>query len=615
MLRRSGKITAKTLEMRTGQFPTIDDSFLSDSKNDVTNITDSFSFSDLSIDSSYRDSDDDGETKEMDDATKTVYTDMVINGLRNAGIDVSGLEHGVIEPLGKKHGQSAVKPRVIDNATNGGLAYSTSSLTFQGNNHDKIADHNNCESADTFTRFDINLPDIDIPAFNMPKPSGSRYASTAVSDSLNADASNATRDVFAAGTVETVSGIRYSDALGNTGAMTALDPDMLATHGMYARNISESAKRAFMAATAREDATEAVRGMSQLGTVRRASIDSQPSYSGSHYARYGKPTPQHAAADGQMGTAAGLVEYGYKKPTDDTSTFVALAGETTRSMEGRRFKTQSVDDTSTFIALAEKSREIIENGIDDKASTFDKAKHIAKLAGAETPIAMALVAIMTLGLGGMAATGQLSDAGSVTSGIGSRVNGIISGISDLTTTAGAETATDDTSNYPHETINMADVLTGKQTQVMSWTGYCADGWWFSGRTWPTDILPNSGQETVHDAWNAAGSVFTNHVATLNGRYLVAVKPALGSPGQYIDIALENGTVIPAIVADTKGNENYGATDYKYVHSDGSIIELEVDADYGIDKSTGDVKSSGNVQTWIPEWASLVKSITKYERYV
>lgn len=615
MLRRSGKITAKTLEMRTGQFPTIDDSFPSDSKNDVTNITDSFSFSDLSIDSSYRDSDDDSETKEMDDATKTVYTDMVINGLRNAGIDVSGLEHGVIEPLGKKHGQSAVKPRVIDNATNGGLAYSTSSSTSQGNNHDKIANHNNCESADTFTRFDINLPDIDIPEFNIPKPSGSRYASTAASTSLNADASNATRDVFAAGTVETVSGIRYSDALGNTGAMTALDHDMLATHGMYARNISESAKRAFMAATAREDATEAVRGMSPLGTARHASIDSQPSYSGSHYARYGKPTPQHAAADGQRGTAAGLVEYGYKKPTDDTSTFVALAGDTTRSMEGRRFKTQSVDDTSTFIALAEKSREIIENGIDDKASTFDKAKHIAKLAGAEAPIAMALVAIMTLGLGGMAATGQLSDAGSVTSGIGSRVNGIISGISDLTTTAGAETATDDTSNYPHETINMADVLTGKQTQVMSWTGYCADGWWFSGRTWPTDILPNSGQETVHDAWNAAGSVFTNHVATLNGRYLVAVKPALGSPGQYIDIALENGTVIPAIVADTKGNENYGATDYKYVHSDGSIIELEVDADYGIDKSTGDVKSSGNVQTWIPEWASLVKSITKYERYV
>ena len=214
----------------------------------------------------------------------------------------------------------------------------------------------------------------------------------------------------------------------------------------------------------------------------------------------------------------------------------------------------------------------------------------------------------------MTAVGRLSDAGGVASGIGTGVDGIIGQIGGLTTQAEAET-TDGMQQYPHETIEMASVLTAPQSQVMSWTGYCADGWWFAGRTWPTDILSGSGQERVHDAWNAAGSVFTNHVATLDGRYLVAVKPTLGAAGQYIDITLENGTVIPAIVADTKGNENYGAADFQYVHSDGSIIELEVDADYGIEKSTGDVKSSGNVQSWIPEWASLVKSVTKYERYV
>lgn len=607
MLNRSGKITRKTIEMRTagstgtgyGPLPSAKDG----EPNAETQAAGAWNAGGYESDTPY------GQRgAEMDDAAKTVYADVVMKGLRDAGIDVSGLEQGIIAPLGTHFAAAAAATgREIDRETAELLdafgTYEPRRSAISGTDEDA-----GTPDERQFARFQLDLPGFEAPSFTMPASSKP--------------------DIKSVSTVETVGGIRYSDALGNTGSMTALDPDMLAAHGMYSKNISESARRAFTAASTKDGSTGSACGMTPLGTVRGKTADcgengttienGAPSEVERKEKRYAErrraDAPRHAAPSGQKGTASELVERGYRKPAGDTASFMAVAEEAGIVTGGKRFRTQSPDDTSTFVALAEKSREIIENGIDDGATPFETARHVARLTVAETPIAIALVAAMTIGIGGMTAVGRLSDAGGVASGIGTGVNGIIGQIGDLTTQAGAET-TDEMQQYPHETIDMASALTAPQSQVMSWTGYCADGWWFAGRTWPTDILAGSGQERVHDAWNAAGSVFTNHVATLDGRYLVAVKPALGEPGQYIDIALENGTVIPAIVADTKGNENYGATDYKYVHSDGSIIELEVDADYGIEKSTGDVKSSGNVQSWIPEWASLVKSVTKYERYV
>ena len=606
MLNRSGKITKKTIEMRSagmagtgyGPLPSAKDGE-PDAETQTAGTWNAGGYGD--------DTPCGQRGAEMDDAAKTVYADVVLKGLRDAGIDVSGLEQGIIAPLGTHFAAAAAATgREIDRETEELLdafgTYEPRTAERGGTSENAAAPDGN-----RFTRFELDLPDFEAPSFTMPASSKP--------------------DIKSVSTVETVGGIRYSDALGNTGSMTALDPDMLAAHGMYSKNISESARRAFMAASSKGGSDGSAHGMTPLGTVRGETADCSengtpiengaPSGAERKERRYAErrraDAPRHAAPSGQRGTASELVERGYRKPTGDTASFMAVA-ESAGIGAGQRFRTQSPDDTSTFIALAEKSREMIENGIDDGTTPFETARHVARLTVAEAPIAIALVAAMTLGIGGMTAAGRLSDAGVVASGVGTGVDGIIGQIGDLTTQAGAET-TDGMQQYPHETIDMASVLTAPQTQVMSWTGYCANGWWFAGRTWSTDILAGSGQERVHDAWNAAGSVFTNHVATLDGRYLVAVKPALGEAGQYIDITLENGTVIPAIVADTKGNENYGAVDYKYVHSDGSIIELEVDADYGIEKTTGDVKSSGNVQSWIPEWASLVKSVTKYERYV
>lgn len=605
MLNRSGKITRKTIEMRTAGSMGIGYGPLTSAKDEESDAeTQTAGAYDAG---EYNNTTCGQRGAEMDDAAKVVYADVVLKGLRDAGIDVSGLEQGIIAPLGTHFAAaSAATGREIDRET-------ADLLDAFGTYEPRESAGSGTDAGTStpdwpkFTRFQFDLPGFEAPSFTMPVSSKP--------------------DIKLASTVETVSGIRYSDALENTGSMTALDPDMLAAHSMYSKNISESARRAFMAASSKGGSDGSAHGMTPLGTVRGETADcgengtpiengvkSEAERKEMRYAKHRRAdAPKHAAPSGQRGTASELVECGYRKPAGDTASFMAVA-ESAGIGSGQRFRTQSPDDTSTFIALAEKSREMIENGIDDGATPFETARHVARLTVAEAPIAIALVAAMTLGIGGMTAVGRLSDAGGVASGVRTGVDGIIGQISDLTTQAGAET-TDGMQQYPHETIDMASVLTAPQTQVMSWTGYCADGWWFAGRTWSTDILAGSGQERVHDAWNAAGSVFTDHVATLDGRYLVAVKPALGEAGQYIDITLENGTVIPAIVADTKGNENYGAVDCKYVHSDGSIIELEVDADYGIEKSTGDVKSSGNVQSWIPEWASLVKSVTKYERYV
>lgn len=607
MLNRSGKITRKTIEMRTAGMTGAGYGPLASAKNGESDA-ETQTAGTWNAGGCESDTPCGQRGAEMDDAAKIVYADVVLKGLRDAGIDVSGFEQGIISPLGTHFATAAATTgREIDRET---AELLDAFGTYEPRTAERGGAGENATAPDGhwFTRFQLDLPDFKTPNFTMPVSSKP--------------------DIKSVSTVETVSGIRYSDALENTDSMTALDPDMLAAHGMYSKNISESARRAFMAASSKGVSNGSAHGMTPLGTVRIETADCSkngmpiengtPAEAERKEMRYAErrrvDAPRHAAPSGQKGTASELVERGYRKPAGDTASFMPVAEEAGIVTGGKRFRTQSPDDTSTFVALAEKSREMIENGIDDGATPFETARHVARLTVAEAPIAIALVAAMTLGIGGMTAVGRLSDAGGVASGVGTGVDGIIGQIGDLTTQAGAET-TDDMQQYPHETIEMASVLTAPQSQVMSWTGYCADGWWFAGKTWPTDILAGSGQERVHDAWNAAGSVFTNHVATLDGRYLVAVKPALGTAGQYIDITLENGTVIPAIVADTKGNENYGAADFKYVHSDGSIIELEVDADYGIEKSTGDVKSSGNVQSWIPEWASLVKSVTRYERYV
>lgn len=167
------------------------------------------------------------------------------------------------------------------------------------------------------------------------------------------------------------------------------------------------------------------------------------------------------------------------------------------------------------------------------------------------------------------------------------------------------------------TIVLKDVLEHPERlncANMTITGYCKAGWGYADGT-TASVADGTGQKTVHDAWVAAGAEYDKHVAVLNGRYLVAVKSTFGESGTYIDITLENGTVIPAIIGDSKGMENseIGA-DAKYVHGTSTYCPVEFEADPGFVFSGGDCIHPA-VNGWVSEWDSTVKSITTYPNKV
>ncbi len=93
---------------------------------------------------------------------------------------------------------------------------------------------------------------------------------------------------------------------------------------------------------------------------------------------------------------------------------------------------------------------------------------------------------------------------------------------------------------------------GKTTEIpsnISQTGIIANlTQRYGTRGWAYD------QKKLADAYKAAGSQQDGNMATINGRYLVAVSPKFGKVGDNIDIQLANGKVIPAVIADVKGSD-------------------------------------------------------------
>ncbi len=71
---------------------------------------------------------------------------------------------------------------------------------------------------------------------------------------------------------------------------------------------------------------------------------------------------------------------------------------------------------------------------------------------------------------------------------------------------------------------------------------------YDNRGWAWD------QGKMANAYKKAGSQSDGNMATIDGRYLVAVSPRFGKVGDNIDIQLENGKVIHAVIADLKGND-------------------------------------------------------------
>lgn len=98
----------------------------------------------------------------------------------------------------------------------------------------------------------------------------------------------------------------------------------------------------------------------------------------------------------------------------------------------------------------------------------------------------------------------------------------------------------------------------------------------------------------------------NGLRMVNGRYCVAVGSYYTTTiGQHIDIELENGKVIKAVLADCKADKHTDSTNR--IHPDGSVVEFVVDTD-ALDSTA---KRMGDI-SYVNGWNSKVVNIKVYD---
>lgn len=98
------------------------------------------------------------------------------------------------------------------------------------------------------------------------------------------------------------------------------------------------------------------------------------------------------------------------------------------------------------------------------------------------------------------------------------------------------------------------------------------------------------------------------IRQVNGRYCVAVGSYYTTTvGTYFDLILENGTVIPCILADCKSDRHTDKT--KRVTFDGSLAEFVVDGK-ALEKR---IWKSGDVSSADTSWDSPVKTVRIYKK--
>lgn len=101
----------------------------------------------------------------------------------------------------------------------------------------------------------------------------------------------------------------------------------------------------------------------------------------------------------------------------------------------------------------------------------------------------------------------------------------------------------------------------------------------------------------------------DHIGRIEGRYTIACTVesdhglAAECAGQCIDVYLDDGTLIPCVVADTKSSGDASWTKYGHVDGGLCIIEFVVDGTYYYDNAKNNSGRMHTSATWKhPEWA-------------
>lgn len=98
------------------------------------------------------------------------------------------------------------------------------------------------------------------------------------------------------------------------------------------------------------------------------------------------------------------------------------------------------------------------------------------------------------------------------------------------------------------------------------------------------------------------------IRQVNGRFCIAVGSAYTSKiGQYIDLVLENGTVIPCILADQKADKDTNS-DNTITEHDGSLVEFVVSSS-NLSKT---VKRMGDISYAADGWNSMITQVVIYD---
>lgn len=98
---------------------------------------------------------------------------------------------------------------------------------------------------------------------------------------------------------------------------------------------------------------------------------------------------------------------------------------------------------------------------------------------------------------------------------------------------------------------------------------------------------------------------------VDGRYCIAVGSAVGKTvGTYIDVVLENGTVIPCVMGDQKANRDTDSSNQRT--SNGCVSEFIVDTK-ALKRNGTKASARGDVSFAFPEWQSRVVEFRVYDK--